>query len=57
MNREALINRLVARKMNSKGKGLCGHKCKLCACACMYGAGKAPRMTAAGKSARQADKK
>ncbi len=57
MNREDLINRLVARKMNSRSKDLCGHRCKLCACACMYGAGKPPRTTAAGESARQAERK
>jgi hypothetical protein len=49
MNRQELINRLVARKMKSKAKA----KCKLCACACMYGAGKAPGMTAAGEAARR----
>jgi hypothetical protein len=49
MNRQELINRLVARKMKSKAKG----KCKLCVCACMYGAGKAPRMTAAGEGSRR----
>jgi hypothetical protein len=55
MNREALIDRLLDRKMNSKSKGTCGHKCKLCACAC-NGAGKAQR-SAAVKGARQATKK
>jgi len=55
MNRQEMINHLVARKMNSKDKGKV--KCKLCACACMLGVGKAPLMTAAGEGARQAKKK